>query len=71
MYLTPNADPSSSACYFAETGPNDKVFSTCKRSLLNMPLALYVCCNGFHHLNQLMVIAFCKNINCIFTWWLL
>ena len=41
MYLTPNADPSSSACYFAETGPNDKVFSTCKRSLLNMPLALY------------------------------
>ena len=34
-----------------------------------------MCYNGFHHLNQLMVIAYYKNkgdiINCTFTWWLL
>ena len=40
MYISTNADPSSSTCYLSETGPNDQVFPTCKRSLLNLLQAM-------------------------------
>ena len=36
MLISPNADPSSSTCYFSETEQNDHFFPICKRFFLNL-----------------------------------
>ena len=57
MYISQNADPSTSTCYFSETGPNDQVFPTYKRSLLKRGSHSHDCSGDYRRQRQSPVVA--------------